>query len=173
MGSRRLFKSVARGVAEAFVSRNNDLDGWWAPGLLRRFANSPGFSFRIDLLTGEMATSDDGPVPLYRNSLMSLGPAYARYFRWSAERHGAPLAPVQAASLWLVFELGRFVNSWIPGEQDEPFRVEVAITDDRGRRFVATAASHCSDPDTLPRGLLRRSVVTATPRILARLNEPT
>jgi hypothetical protein len=51
MGQSRRLASVADGTARAFAGRNNDLDGWWAAGLLLE-ALPNGVYYMLDLLAG-------------------------------------------------------------------------------------------------------------------------
>jgi hypothetical protein len=83
--SRRHLASVAEGTVRAFAARNNDVEGWWALGLLLDALPSDEPVYRIDLLTGEAA-----PV-LGRTELDVLGDAWAEYFRWSVDRHDVPI----------------------------------------------------------------------------------
>jgi len=135
---RNRFDSVARSTADAFASRNNDVDGWWAPGLLLD-ALSPGDSdYRIDLLTGNAT-----PTPT-DSRLISLGPAWAAYFSWSIERHGLAKGITQAAELVLTFDRITLVPGWIPGARDSPFTCRVTVVHDTNHKHEAVVAGHCS-----------------------------
>ena len=55
MPRRRELKGVAYGMAGKFVSRNTDLDGYWAIGVMYRSANDNGTDrFVLNLLTGRI-----------------------------------------------------------------------------------------------------------------------
>jgi len=140
MGSRRHLASVAEGVARAFAMRNNDVDGWWALGLLLAAVPPGDPDYRVDLLTGAAA-------PVVGNELGALGDAWARYLRWSLQRHGIQHGAVRSAELQVRFNRLDAVTSWIPGGRDYPFKCTVVIEDDRGRRYQRAVEGHCSRPD--------------------------
>jgi hypothetical protein len=138
MSSRRHLASIADGVARRFEARTNDVDGWWALPLLLEELPSDS-DYRLDLVTGEAAPALD------RVGLTDLGPAWARYFRWSLERHGVPQHVVSSALLRVSFDRATDVQSWIAdGTPDHPHRVVVQITDDRGRVREGVAEGHSS-----------------------------
>ena len=136
MASRRLLTSVANGTAAAFGSRNNDVDGWWAPGLLLDALDEKADDYRVDLITG---TS----LPPLEDELHDLGSAWARYFRWSLDRHGIRPDIVREGTLSLSFDRTRRTRSGFPGADEVPFQITVALTDDRGRQYAATVNSSC------------------------------
>ena len=60
MASARSLISVAHGVAHAFANRDNDVDGWWAPGLLLDSLHGPNPE-RLNVLTGERCQRRSAP----------------------------------------------------------------------------------------------------------------
>jgi len=140
MVSRRHVASVADGIARSFASRNNDIEGWWALGLLLTNVGPGEPDYRIDLLTGDPTPPSIGP------ELGALGPAWARYLRWSLERHGLQFTALRSAVLSVRFDRSKEVKSWIPGARDRPFECTVTIEDDRGRRHERSVFGHCSRP---------------------------
>jgi hypothetical protein len=138
MASRRVLASVADSIAWIFVSRNNDVDGWWAPGLLIDVVAPADPAYTLDLLTGETVPKTISPT------LDQLGPAWARYFAWSLGRFGMQTNSVASATLMVRFLYGVSVPSWRFGRTDTPFLCTVTITDDRGRRHQRIASSHCT-----------------------------
>ena len=170
MSSRHHLTSVADGVARAFASRNNDVDGWWALGLLISAVPPGDPDYQIDLLTGEALPAPAQP------DLRLLGSAWARYLRWSLQRHDVPIAAVRSAALVVRFDRQRRVGSWIPGGRDRPFRVTATIEDDRGHRHERVAEGHCASPDEFvdanPDLRPRRAGVGTVPRVLERTDGP-
>jgi hypothetical protein len=170
MASRPVLVSVADGLARAFAGRDNDVEGWWVPGLLLDATAPADPAYRLDLMTG--ATSPTSLTP----ELDELGPAWARYFAWTLARHGVPPDRVATADLTLRFEHGS-VRSWL-GVTDWPFVSMVRIQDDRGRDYERSAISHCSrlsdfDPSAPPGGRPRRSAGPYDPgRIAMRMGRP-
>lgn len=138
MSSRRHLKSVADGVVRAFAGRNNDVDGWWAPGLILAAVPPGDPDYSVDLLTGAGTPTLEGTL------LEDLGQAWARYLAWSFARHGLSESVVRSARLILRFEHADDVPSWVLGHRDQPFWCTVTIEDDRGRRCQSVAESHCS-----------------------------
>ncbi len=157
MATRRQVVSVAEGTALAFASRNNDVGGWWALGLLLAAVPPGDPDYQVDLLTGEAT-----PVVL-EPAIRELGAVWAAYLRWSLERHGVPLSFVRSAALTVRFDRAHEVPSWIPGGRDHPFRCSVTIEDDRSDVHERLAEGHCSrldafvDPDLRPRRAITRS----------------
>ena len=94
MSSRRHLASVADGTARAFASRNNDVDGWWALGLLLDAVPPDDPDYQIDLVAGRA-------TPETSMGLGSLGDAWGRYLRWSLDRHRLPIGVVRSAVLTL------------------------------------------------------------------------
>jgi hypothetical protein len=148
MGSRRHLASVAEGTSRSFASRNNDVDGWWAPGLLLAASRAADPDFQVDLMTGESTPT------LGEQGLDALGPAWSVYFHWSLERHGLSAAVVRSATLTVRFNRTAEVPSWIRGRRDRPFHCTVTIEDDRGRSYMRVVESHCFPAIRMP--LLRR-----------------
>lgn len=138
MASRRVLASVADGVASAFVNRDNDVEGWWAPGLLIGETAPANPAYQLDMLTGETVPRKINPA------LDELGPAWARYFAWTLARHGVPSTRVASASLIVRFDYEASVPSWRFDGTDQPFVCTVTITDDRGRCHERSALSHCA-----------------------------
>jgi hypothetical protein len=135
---------VARGTAQSFASRNNDVDGWWAIGLLLAELGTGDEAYRIDLVSG-------GAVPVINEpGLAALGPAWAHYLQWSLAQHGLDLAQVDQAGLTLLFDRTAEVQSRFPGGPDRPFRCTVEIRDDRGRLHTGSAEGHSGRLDDFP-----------------------
>ena len=135
-----MLMSVADGTAQAFASRGNDVDGWWALGLLLAECKSADPDYQVDLLSGAAT-----PAHLTQ-ALDDLGPAWARYFAWSVARHGLSPAYVRTALLAVRFDRTQVVYSHIPNNWDRPFTCTVTILDDRGRSRERVVTGHCSRP---------------------------
>jgi hypothetical protein len=138
--------SVADGIVRSFVSRNNDVDGWWALGLLLAATEPAEPDYGIDLLSGTTT-----PKKLSR-ALGELGAAWAAYFDWSLSRHGVARERVSRAHLALTFDRETHVGSGPLGGADRPFVCRVAIDDIRGRQYQATADGQCGLLDGFPEG---------------------
>lgn len=160
MAARRRLASVAVSTARVFASRNNDVDGWWALGLLLEWLPAGDPDYRVDLLTGVTT-----PRPAEQH-LGALGPAMAAYFAWSLGRHRVSTAFVRSATLTLRFDRESRVRShlWEPTGRplDHAFVCRVEVEDDRGRVSVGEVRGHCGRPadftDPSPLAQPRRSV---------------
>jgi len=54
MPHRNELKGISAGIASSFISRNNDVDGYWAIGILYKIASESGDNkFTLNLLSGE------------------------------------------------------------------------------------------------------------------------
>jgi hypothetical protein len=137
MTSRRLLTSVAEGLARSFASRNNDVEGWWALGLLLAAVPPADPDYRVDLLSGQATPALEG------SELSELGDAWARYLRWSIQRHGLTIDAVRDATLTVRFDRSSEVKSPFPGGPDRSFVCIVTIEDDRGRRHERLVVGHC------------------------------
>lgn len=135
----RRLASVADGTARAFSSRNNDVDGWWALGLLLAQA-PPSGEVTLDLIAGVVHPEATDPM------LAALGPAWGRYLSWTLDRHGLSPGSVKFAGLSLRFDLSTQVPSWIDGARDHPFLCTVTIEDDGGHLYKRQTAGHCARP---------------------------
>ena len=142
MGIRRRLDSVAYGVSHAFVARDNDVDGWWALGLILAGFPPGDPDLRIDLLTGEAIPEPEA------DNLHALGPAWSSYLFWSIERHGVPRSAVRSATLDVSFDRTVGIQSHIPdlAVRDHPFRCVVAIGDDRGLVHTSQIEGQCARP---------------------------
>jgi hypothetical protein len=141
MASRRVLTGVAESTARAFSSRNNDLDGWWVPGLLLDAMPAADPDYALDLLSG-VATPEPSEA-----GLRLLGPAWARYLVWLLDRYGVARRYVESANLSMRFDRTRLVHSHIyevhARPLDHPFTCRVEITDDRGRIHARSVDGHC------------------------------
>lgn len=103
MGTRERLKHVAAGAADSFISRNNDLSGYWAPGLMYRDVETPPHRVKLDLLSGcaEPATP----------SCSRMARKYARFAQVAAAKILSPHEALTSAVMHLQF------NATIPAGQ--------------------------------------------------------
>jgi hypothetical protein len=138
MASRRVLVSVADGVARAFANRDNDVDGWWAPGLLLDAIDPGDPGYRLDLLTGKTIPKRASPT------LDELGPAWSRYLAWTLARHGVPSDRLANAGMTVRLAYRDVGAGFEFGRTHRPFACTVRIRDDRGRDYVRSVISQCS-----------------------------
>jgi hypothetical protein len=135
-GSRSL-KGLASGLAETFISRNNDVSGYWGIGMLRReLENLQRTSVELDLLLGEATRG--GPVA---NSLI------AHYSQWLAKsRARAGFLPSQVAGAKVIIDfraLGKTLNPALVNTYRQAFSCEVSLVSLSGRIFSAVREGLC------------------------------
>ena len=139
MARRRHLKGVAAGLIGSFLSRNNDVDGWWALGLLRLgHLELDGPPLVIDLFVDD--EGDDVVVVAIRARYRDL---LARLL----ERHGVDAALVCAARISVrVVPYDESVDGLRPLRGDL-IRGIAEIIDDRGVIFRATGMTRCDPHD--------------------------
>jgi hypothetical protein len=127
----RDLKGIACGVAEAFISRNNDVSGFWGIGMLYREAlehSSP--VIEIDL--AEARSSPNGPAS---QAVLSQ---FSAYLASRLERSGG----LSVTSARLTLEFGTFGNCIEPRytSYGDPFVCTVSLVSSTGRTYSASRA---------------------------------
>ncbi|MDQ6433027.1 hypothetical protein RB623_03050 [Mesorhizobium sp. LHD-90] len=126
MARRRMLKGVANDLASSFVSRNNDLDGYWAIGKIHTVASTVSSGVvRFDLLNGTADPPTAHLLPMilaYRAKLLDRCRALG----------------LKPSACGATFELGEGPSRDFKrnGEPQKAFRLRLAIRDDRGREWV-------------------------------------
>lgn len=180
MRRRTELKCIGSGVLGSFVSRNNDLDGYWALGLMFLYASRCGtLSFRLNLLTGEVqprpAENFVGSTPdfsilsnRYRVMLLDL-----------LDRRKAPASWLADAEVAIDYESVAARPAYSPlSAVAKPFLCTLTLTDDLARRHVLSSAGWAwkHDPwremkSARPRkpqslGELQAGIIAGSPRLL-------
>jgi hypothetical protein len=119
---RRELSGIAGGLVNSFVSRNNEIGGYWAIGKLCSHS----------LQTGAQALSIDLLAKRINPSGLEFGPMLDKYGAWvtdALQKQQFSPQVITAAEVRLSFDaqsgLGHF-----------PFQCTVTLTDDRGHRHV-------------------------------------
>lgn len=131
MARRRELRGVALGLLGAFISRNNDVGGYWALGKLYRHAKAANVQvIRIDL----RRSSIEPPSAEFANML--------DYFREQLVRQ---LAARALTTLWLIdAEIAvRFTGQASIAEPGDVFECLVTLIDDRGRQHQVRERGAC------------------------------
>jgi hypothetical protein len=141
MASRKQFLGFARGLTSRFVSRNNDVGGYWGVGVLAKRLHAARRDFiEFDLLSGPGTRNDDSAAWL-RNR-MSTTETPAHWLRDATLRvEYIPRASDDSEHLWPV---------WLAKPRGVPmFRVVATATlvDDHGRSREASSVTWCWDHD--------------------------
>lgn len=82
MGIKERLRHVAAGIADSFICRNNDLAGYWAPGLMYREAEAQPHTILLDLMS-ELA---EPAAP----HCLQVARKYAAYMRVAAAKKMFP-----------------------------------------------------------------------------------
>lgn len=138
MPRRRELKAIANGVLSSFISRNNDVSGYWGLGKLYRHALNHDIScIEIDLIQDCMHPAGEEFDPMVQ--------FYAYMLRRLQARLGMP-------SLWLVearlvITFGASSQPATKATWGQPFESELVIKDDLGRGWSVSLMGWCAPHD--------------------------
>lgn len=135
MISRKKLRHVAAGLLASFISRNNDLAGYWAPGLLYRECGAD-LCVRLNLLAPGAAPSPRIATAAARQ--------YAEFLRRALIRHGLQLEQLAHAEIELRFDADIALNDVGRGWIGEPFVCTVTLTAQDGRAARAQGIRRCA-----------------------------
>ncbi len=143
MPSRRVVNAIANAVSESFVSRNNDVRGYWAIGqLLSHALATRNATYTIDLMSRTSAP------PLTGSPLSSLPDRSSDLFWTNVERQRLSRAIVRRATLTIECDFTRRRSSPLHGElREHPVRCRVEIQDDRGKSYGRATEVWCFPHD--------------------------
>ena len=142
---------VAAGLASSFVSRNNDVDGYWAIGRLKAFALEQG----QETVTVHLAPLGSNAEPL----LEEIASAYRKMLDRLLATAGLPPDSVEQATVVTRFILSaNEAAQVIPTTRGEPFASEVRLIDHHGKAHSSRSLSTCEphDPWREQRSVRRR-----------------
>ena len=131
MSRRRELNGIAGNLVGSFVSRNNDVAGYWAIGKLCALApRTVNGEISIELLTKRLTPYSPEFDPMLDH--------YAARLVSSLEKRSFPLQLVTAAEVLIAFG-GSFKSGPLMSHPRGavPFRCTVTLTDDVHRRHVA------------------------------------
>jgi hypothetical protein len=96
MATRRVLRGIVNDLAISFVGRSNDLDGYWAVGLLRLFADREG----IRDISFDLVADVANPKPDLTQRVAS---AYTAWLKRRLEKFGLPVERMSRAELVVKF----------------------------------------------------------------------
>ena len=133
MSNLRTLKGLVNSLADTFVSRNNDVFGYWGMGLLYREANeSCSNEVVIELLSGRI----DGETAVSAE----LSARYqVKLARWCESRN----VNLAGAKVTAKFGLPSSSRSRDWNDFGEPFIVTFHLTDSSGKTAVASREGWC------------------------------
>lgn len=143
MPRRSELNGVASDIVRSFVSRNNDVRGYWALGKLYAYAKEQSSPLlQLSLVPLELASSVE-PVAFVSKS-------YGTKLRALMENRKLPKSWLTSAHITIHFESTtakpQFFSTRANGR---PFQCQIEIEDDLGRKHAAAVAGWCSlhDPN--------------------------
>jgi len=131
MPRRRELRGAAHGLLGAFVSRNNDVGGYWALGKLYKHAEATGVAeVRVDMV---------------RSIITPPNAQFAGMVEYFHQMLSRQLASRALPSDWLsAAEITvQFTGQNDAKEPGDMFECLVSLTDDRGRQHQARASGSC------------------------------
>jgi hypothetical protein len=131
MKNSRDLKGIACGVAESFISRNNDVSGYWGIGMLYQEAIEHSTALiQLDLLTG-----------LTQPDAFASKSVSSHYSTYLAKR----LAGQQIVAARINLEFGTFGSSMEPKacSYGDPFVCTVTLVATTGRTYTCARGGRC------------------------------
>lgn len=128
-------KNIANGLLGTFVSRNNDIDGYWGIGMLRRIADEGGLeTIELDLLKSERDET----------TLSKCKSHYRNWLEKALARRDLPLESISMCCIRLTFyqSFEEFPDI-IKDTRGFPFRCSVEIRSEDMQKQIATTIGVC------------------------------
>lgn len=132
MATRKRLMHVAAGMADSFISRNNDLHGYWAPGLMYREIGTAPCSVVLDLLAVQAEPANCAQVAR----------KYAALMRLALSRQNLDLKTLSRATVAVAFNTVAGVHHIGNRLAGDPFLVTVTLAAGV-REAVVSRGSYC------------------------------
>jgi hypothetical protein len=141
MPAKKRLTNIANGLCGSFISRNNDLDGYWAIGKLRSLADQHGqTTVVLDLLTSSTQPSSAQCSDVFER--------YCRLLATLAECSRIPFADITVARIALDFAPPPWPRaSYYKLQWGDQFTVTVIIEADGRAAGIAHDAGYCRPHD--------------------------
>ena len=135
MIARRKFNHTAAGLLSKFLTRYNDVDGYWALGVLYTEARASANRVELDMLGGTAHPASPVCIDVARS--------WALHLRQALARHG--VSPEALATASLAIEFGLPPRPRRPGhiEYGDPFLCSLRLVSRDGREFARQERGHC------------------------------
>jgi hypothetical protein len=140
MPSSRALKSIANGLVETFVSRNNDVSGYWGIGQIQRELGHPDAVVELDLLHGK--ATPNGPIA------RELVTRYSAYLSESLARDGFNHSAITTAKVLVEFGAAGEAGTADFASTGIAFNCKAVLASRSGKIFSAMRAgnSYPHDP---------------------------
>ena len=148
MGKSNL-KGIAHGLLGTFISRNNDIGGYWGLGVLRKLAESNGLNqIEIDLLCEDEESE----------AIECCKRRYSHWLETNLERTGLTLGSLRVARIRLRFanDFGAYPNA-IRDTRGFPYECLVEIRRVSNRSEIVSRVGVCAAHDPLRESRCNRS----------------
>ncbi len=142
MARRIELKGIAGGLINSFVSRNNDINGYWALGVIFKFLTEQNCQkFHLNLLGGHS-------IPHYIYS-DNLAKPYRDFLFKQASKKGFEISQIKKAYIELDFDVIPFKNHIKNLHHGNPFSCICYLVDDNETVWKAKIDGQCwkHDPD--------------------------
>ena len=137
MARRRELKNIASGLYGSFISRNNDVAGYWGIGKLCLLAQRQDSSaVRIDLLAESIVPES--------SEFTKLVSGYGAILRKHLSNRDMPAEWLSSAVIKIDFKPELPSERYIPiTTWGSLFKLTVEITDDRNKTYTISGYSYC------------------------------
>jgi len=157
MPSSRALKGIANGLVETFVSRNNDVSGYWGIGQIQReLEGHPDAVVELDLLHGK--ATPDGPIA------RELVACYSTYLSESLARDGFNPSAVTTAKVLVEFGSAEGARTADYGSTWSAFSCKAVLESRSGKVFSAVRAGSSRPHDSKRELRSNRSAVSISTR---------
>ncbi len=138
MAGHKHLKGIAHGLLGTFVSRNNDIDGYWGIGVLRSFALEHNLSsLALDLIDKSPNFAKGSPV-------QSVEERYRGWLSSVLAKEGVDQQLLRSAEIRLRFTTFAEFPDTIRDTRGEPFVCQVGLTSDQGIVYSASRIGVCA-----------------------------
>ena len=138
MARRRELKNIASGLLCSFISRNNDVGGYWGIGKLCLLAQDGATTgVELDLLSETVHPKS--------TEFSKLLQGYRSFLQRHLAARGIPDCWIASATIELDFSPKEQTEKQVPIiTWGKLFKLSVTILDDRGRKHTVSTYSYCA-----------------------------
>ena len=141
MAGRKKIKDIAHGLLGTFVSRNNDINGYWGIGVLNKFAVQHNLTkVIIDLLGRDLSWAVDSPIQIAKKT-------YQRRLLDTLARVGIHRDHLERAEIHLRFATFDEFPDAVRDTRGDPYTCCVILTNKNGIKYSASKVGVCAPHD--------------------------
>lgn len=143
MATARHLRSIASGLLGTFVSRNNDIGGYWGMGVLKKLAVDNGVSrFLMDL---SHRPGESAEIPI----IARLEERYRKRLIGLLDCVGGDVGELDRADIQIQFYTFEEYPNAIRDTRGEPYVCSVLLTTKNGKSYRATKLGVCAQHNPL------------------------